>query len=136
VSAYTINPDVGICVEVDLSTDLPDLDKKSAGDIRLGKGPILPRGANINPPLFDLLAATAEKEGIPVQYSGLPRATGTDANVMQISRSGIATALVKIPLRYMHTPVEVISLSDVEHAISLLVKTLEGIRDKSVFIPS
>ena len=132
---YAINPDVGICVEVDSSTDQPDLDMKSAGDIRLGRGPILPRGSNINPQLFDLLASTAEKESIPVQYSGLPRVTKTDANVMQVSRSGIATALVKIPLRYMHSPVEVISLSDVDHAINLLVKTLARIGDKNGFVP-
>lgn len=135
-SAYSINPDVGICVEVDFSTDQPDLDKKSVGDVRLGKGPILPRGANINPVLFDLLSETAEQEGISVQFSGLPKATGTDANVMQISRSGVATALVKIPLRYMHTPVEVLSLSDLENAVKLIVKTLYRIKDRNVFIPS
>jgi endoglucanase len=134
--AYTINPDVGICVEMDSSTDQPDLDKKNAGDIRLGKGPVLLRGANINSSLFDLLDASAELAGIPVQYSGLPSATKTDANVMQISRYGMATAIVKIPLRYMHSPVEVISLSDVDHAINLLVKTLSEIRDNYVFIPT
>jgi endoglucanase len=135
-SAYSINPDLGICVEVDFSTDQPDLDKKSAGDVRLGKGPILPRGANINPALFELLADTAEQEKISVQFTGLPRATGTDANVMQISRSGVATALVKIPLRYMHTPVEVLSLSDLENAVDLIVKALYRITDRKAFIPS
>lgn len=135
-SAYSINPDVGICVEVDFSTDQPDLDKKSAGDVKLGAGPILPRGANINPSLFDILAETAESEGITVQYTGLPRATGTDANVMQISRSGVATALVKIPLRYMHSPVEVLSLSDLENATKLIVSVLARIKDKNIFIPS
>ncbi len=135
-SAYSINPDVGICVEVDFSTDQPDLDKKSAGDVKLGCGPILPRGANINHALFELLAKTAEYEKIPVQFSGLPRATGTDANVMQISRSGVATALVKIPLRYMHTPVEVLSITDLEFAINLIVRTLHQIKERNSFIPS
>ncbi len=135
-SAFSINPDVGICVEVDFSTDQPDLDKKSAGDVKLGGGPILPRGANINPALFDILAQTAESESIPVQFTGLPRATGTDANVMQISRSGVVTALVKIPLRYMHTPVEVLSLSDLENVIKLIVNALTRIKDKNSFIPS
>jgi endoglucanase len=134
-SAYSIDPDVGICVEVDFSTDPPDMDKKSAGDVRLGKGPILPRGANINPALFELLADTAAQEKISVQFTGLPRATGTDANVMQISRSGVATALVKIPLRYMHTPVEVISLSDLDNAVQLIIKALYRITDRKVFIP-
>ncbi len=135
-SSYTVNPDIGICVEVDFATDQPDVEKKHNGDVKLGKGPILPRGANINPVLFDLLAATAEELKIPVQFTGIPRATGTDANVMQISRGGVATALVKIPLRYMHSPVEVLALSDLEHAVKLIVATLAKIKGKSVFIPS
>lgn len=134
-SAYTIRPDVGICVEVDFCTDQPDVEKKHNGEVGLGKGPILPRGANINPALFDLLADTAAKEDIPVQFTGIPRATGTDANVMQISRGGVATALVKIPLRYMHTPVEVVSLSDLEHAVNLLVAVVQRITDREHFIP-
>ena len=85
-SSYWVNPDVGICVEVDFSTDQPDVERKHNGDVALGRGPILPRGANINPALFDLLADTAAREKIPVQFTGIPRATGTDANVMQISR--------------------------------------------------
>jgi len=134
-SCYTVNPDVGICVEVDFSTDQPDVEKKHNGEVALGKGPILTRGANINPPLFDLLVATAEKEKIAVQHTANPRATGTDANVMQISRGGVATALVKIPLRYMHTPVETISLGDLEDAAKLIVAALGRITSKAEFIP-
>ncbi|HJV65854.1 MAG TPA: M42 family metallopeptidase [Geomonas sp.] len=135
-SAYSVNPDVGICVEVDFATDQPDVEKKHNGEVGLGKGPILPRGANINPALFDLLSDTATHENIPVQYTGIARATGTDANVMQISRSGVATALVKLPLRYMHTPVETLSLSDLEAAVKLIVATLARIADKEAFIPA
>lgn len=135
-SAYTVNPDIGICVEVDFATDQPDVERKHNGDVALGKGPILPRGANINPVLFELLADTARREKIPVQFTGIPRATGTDANVMQISRSGVATALVKVPLRYMHTPVEVLDLGDLEKAVRLIVATLGRIGDRSAFIPS
>jgi len=134
-SSYNVNPDVGICVEVDFATDQPDVEKKHNGDVRIGKGPILPRGANINPALFELLASTAEELKIPVQFTGIPRASGTDANVMQISRGGVATALVKIPLRYMHSPVEVLSLGDLENAVKLIVAVLSKIKDKSVFIP-
>jgi putative aminopeptidase FrvX len=135
-SSYSVNPDIGICVEVDFATDQPDVERKHNGEVSLGKGPILPRGANINPALFDLLADTAARENIPVQFTGIPRATGTDANVMQISRGGVATALVKIPLRYMHTPVEVLSLTDLEHAVNLIVALLYRIEDKKVFIPN
>lgn len=134
-SSYAVNPDIGICVEVDFATDQPDVEKKQNGDVALGKGPIVPRGANINPALFDLITDTAEREGIPVQLTGIPRATGTDANVMQISRKGVATALVKIPLRYMHTPVEVLSLSDLENAVRLITATLGRIGPKDNFIP-
>jgi putative aminopeptidase FrvX len=134
-SSYSVNPDVGICVEVDFATDQPDVDKKHNGEVGLGKGPILPRGANINPVLFDLLSDTAVQENIPVQYTGIAKATGTDANVMQISRGGVATALVKLPLRYMHTPVETLSLADLDAAVELIVATLGRISDKEAFIP-
>ncbi len=134
-SCYTINPDVGICVEVDFATDQPDVEKKHNGEVALGKGPILTRGANINPGLFELLNATADKEKIAVQHTANPRATGTDANVMQISRGGVATALVKIPLRYMHTPVETVSLGDMEDAARLIVAALGRISSKEEFIP-
>ena len=134
-SAYTVNPDVGICVEVDFATDQPDVDKKHNGEVGLGKGPILSRGANINHHLFDLLSTTAESKKIAVQYTANPRATGTDANVMQISRNGVATALVKIPLRYMHTPIETVSLSDLENAARLIVAALGKMKGRDEFIP-
>jgi putative aminopeptidase FrvX len=134
-SCYTVNPDVGICVEVDFATDQPDVEKKHNGEVGLGKGPILARGANINPHLFELLSTAAEKEKIAIQHTASPRATGTDANVMQISRGGVATALVKIPLRYMHTPVETVSLGDLENAARLIVAALGRIKSKDEFIP-
>jgi len=134
-SCYTVNPDVGICVEVDFATDQPDVEKKHNGEVGLGKGPILARGANINPHLFDLLSTAADKEKIAIQHTASPRATGTDANVMQISRGGVATALVKIPLRYMHTPVETISLGDLEDAARLIVAALGRMTTKAEFIP-
>ena len=134
-SCYTINPDIGICVEVDFATDQPDVEKKHNGEVALGKGPILARGANINPHLLDLLSKTAEKEKIAIQHTAIPRATGTDANVMQISRGGVATALVKIPLRYMHTPVETLSLADLENAAKLIVAVLARITTKEAFVP-
>jgi endoglucanase len=134
-SAFGIDPDVGLCVEVTFATDHPGVDKKAIGDVQVGKGPVLSRGPNINPRLFELLRATAQEKGIPLQYEAAPRATGTDANVMQLNRSGVATALVEIPLRYMHTPAEVLSLGDVEAAVELLVATLLRIGADSDWIP-
>ena len=134
-SSYSVDPDVGICVEVFFSSDQPDVDKKLNGEISLGKGPVIPRGLNINPFVYNLLTATAGKEEIPIQLISLPRASGTDANVMQISRSGVATALVNLPLRYMHSPVEVVALSDLEQAAKLIVASLGGFVDRDALIP-
>lgn len=134
-SAYGLEPDVGIAVEVTHATDYPDVDKKSIGDIRLGHGPVVTRGANINPKVFDLLVETARREKIPIQIEGYPRGTGTDANVIQLTRRGVATGLVSIPLRYMHTPVEVVSLADLEAAANLITAFVLGLDKKVSFIP-
>jgi endoglucanase len=134
-SAYGIRPDLGIAVEVGFASDYPDADHKHAGEIRLGQGPILARGPNINPVLFELLTATAREEKIPFQVMGIPRATGTDANVMQLARGGVATALVSVPLRYMHTPVEVLDLDDLQHVVQLLAALCARITPGLSFIP-
>lgn len=134
-SAYGVNPDLGIAVEVGFASDYPDADHKHAGEIRLGQGPIIARGPNINPALFELLTATARDEGIPFQVMGIPRASGTDANVMQLSRGGVATALISVPLRYMHTPVEVLDLDDLQRTVQLLAALCARIAPESSFIP-
>ncbi len=134
-SAFGIDPDVGICVEVTFASDHPGVDKKSLGDIQVGRGPVLSRGANINPRVFELLREAAREEGIDIQVEAAPRATGTDANVMQLSRSGVATGLVQVPLRYMHTPSEVLSLSDLEGAVGLLGAFLLKVGPETDWIP-
>ncbi|MEA3464436.1 MAG: M42 family metallopeptidase [Thermodesulfobacteriota bacterium] len=134
-SVYGVNPDVGIAVDVGFTSDFPGVNKKEVGDLGVGKGPIIARGANINPALFQLLIDTAKEENIPYQVVGMPRATGTDANVMQLSRGGVAAALVSVPLRYMHSPVEVLSLEDLEHTIALLSAVIYKINDIKMFIP-
>src|SRR5438874_8743624 len=102
-STHAVRPQVGIAVDVCHATDTPGADKKQIGDVRLGKGPTLFRGANVNPRVFELLQASAKAQEIAVQLRGAPRATGTDANAMQLSREGVATAVVGIPNRYMHS---------------------------------
>ncbi len=121
-SAYGIDPTIGIAVDVCHATDTPGNDKKLLGDTRLGGGPVLYRGPNINPRVYDHLHASAKAKEIGVQLRGVPRATGTDANAIQLSRAGVATGLVGIPNRYMHSPVEVVSLADLEHAAQLLAE--------------
>ncbi|GAB4280798.1 MAG: M42 family metallopeptidase [Coriobacteriia bacterium] len=119
-AAYSLDPEVGIVIEVGHATDYPDMNKRRYGDYKLGAGPIITRGANINPTLFEMLIETAEAEGIPYQLDGCPGRTPTDADSIQVARSGRATALVSVPLRYMHTPTEVISLEDLENTAALI----------------
>jgi tetrahedral aminopeptidase len=121
-STYGIHPSIGIAVDVCHATDTPGNDKKQLGETKLGSGPVLFRGPNINPHVFERLQDAAKVHEIPVQVRGVPRASGTDANVMQISRDGVATGLVGIPNRYMHSPVEVVSLEDLVRAASLLAE--------------
>ncbi len=119
-SSYGIHPQVGIAVDVCHASDTPSSDKKQLGEVKLGKGPALFRGPNINPRVHELLKDLAQKNEVPVQQRGSPRATGTDANAMQLSRDGVATAVLGIPNRYMHSPVEVVSLDDLDNAARLL----------------
>lgn len=135
-SCFGIDPQVGIAVDVTHATDYPDIDKRVNGDVKLTGGPAIARGANINPKLEQLLLQTAKAKRIGCQLEGAPGGTGTDANAMQLSRAGVATALVSIPNRYMHTQVEVVSLSDLETSAKLLAETVAKIDRRTNFIPS
>lgn len=135
VGAYDAAPDVALVIEVGHATDTPGSDGRTQGRMELGKGPVLVRGANVNPILFDLLRDTAEQNNVPCQVVGTPGATGTDARVIQLSRSGVATALVRVPLRYMHSPVEMLALDDLENTVRLLLAALPKIAECQSFIP-
>ncbi|MDZ7619911.1 MAG: M42 family metallopeptidase, partial [Patescibacteria group bacterium] len=134
-SAYGVDPHVGIAVDVTHATDCPTIEKKEEGEVSLGKGPVIARGPNMNPRVVDLLIDCAEAAGIPYQLAAEGRATGTDANAIQVNRAGVATALVSIPNRYMHSPVEMISLDDIDHAANLLARFAERVNEATVFIP-
>jgi len=134
-STYGVDPVVGIALDVSLATDHPGMDKRRTGEQNLGGGPIITRGANINPVVFDELIKAAKRKKIPYQISAESGGTGTDANAMQLTRSGVATGLVGIALRYMHTPVEVISLDDLEYTSELLKEFVFAIDGKTSFIP-
>lgn len=128
VSSYGVNPTFAVAVDVGHATDHPDCDKRKYGATKLGAGPIICRGPNINPIVFNKLVEAAAAESIPYQLEGDPRPTGTDARAIQTTRAGVATGLVSIPLRYMHTPSELADLEDIENCIRLLVaftKTLK-----------
>ena len=135
-SSYRLQPHAGIAVDVGFTSDFPGSEPKQTGDTALGKGPILHVGANINPVLGKFLLDVAKKRRIPWQMQAEPRATGTDANPMQLTRGGCATALISVPNRYTHSPIEVISLKDLDNTVRLLVETITAMPASMDFRPS
>ena len=119
-AAFELRPDLAIAVDVTHATDAPGVDEKELGSSPLGSGPVIGRGSTLSPHVFELLVETAEAEGIEYSVSASGRGTSTDADVLQISRAGIPTGVVSIPLRYMHSPVEMCDLRDVEAVVKLL----------------
>ncbi len=134
-ASFEIDPLVGIATDVCHAMDYPGADKKKVGDIKLGKGPTIVRGANINPKVFSLMVETARSLDIPYQVEAAPGGTGTDANAMQISRAGMATGLIGVPLRYMHTPNEIMSLQDIVHGAQLMAGFVERITPEIDWTP-
>ena len=133
-SAYLLQPDLAIAVDVTHATDVPGVEEKESGSHPLGSGPVIGRGSTLAPKAYELLAEAAESAGIEYTVEASGRWTGTDADAYQISRAGIPTGLVSIPLRYMHSPVETVDLGDVEAAVELLValaSSLDGELDLS-----
>ncbi|MGN6558276.1 MAG: M42 family metallopeptidase [Solirubrobacterales bacterium] len=119
-ASFQLRPDIAIAVDVTHATDAPGVDEKEIGSHPFGSGPAIGRGSTLSPKVFELLVETAEAEGIDYTVSASGRGTSTDADVLQISRAGIPTGVVSIPLRYMHSPVEMVDLGDVEATVQLL----------------
>lgn len=134
-SSFGIDPLVGIAIDVTHASDNPGADAKEIGTVKLGAGPTIARGPNINPQLEKLLVNTAKKKKLPFQTLSASGITGTDANVIQVSRSGVATALIGLPNRYMHTQVELVDLRDLETAAKLIAETALSITTRTNFIP-
>jgi endoglucanase len=133
--SYGLDPDVGIAVDVTHATDHPEVDKKEHGDIKLGAGPVLARGAAINPVVYSRLLAMAKSREIEVQLQALPAMTGTDADAIRMSRAGVATGLVSIPNRYMHTPNQIVSGADLDRAAELIACLLADLSEDDRFVP-
>jgi putative aminopeptidase FrvX len=119
-TAYSLNPDIAVVVDVTFATDSPGAEEKEIGRHKFGSGAVLTRGSTLHPTVFELLHAAGEAEDIPFTVAASARATGTDADAFHISRAGIPSAVVSIPLRYMHSPVEMVQLDDVESAAKLI----------------
>ena len=134
-SAYGVNPDVAVAFDVTHATDYPGIEKSKHGDIVCGGGPVIARGPNINPEVFERLVTAAEAEGLPYQIEAEPSVTGTDARSIQITRAGIPTGLVSVALRYMHTPTEVVCLDDMEATVRLLARFAQDLDKSACFVP-
>jgi putative aminopeptidase FrvX len=128
-SAFEVQPDLAIAVDVTHATDAPGVDEKEVGSHPLGSGPVIGRGSTLSPKMFELLVEAAEDAGIDYSVGASGRGTSTDADVIQISRSGIATGLVSIPLRYMHSPVELVDLGDLEATVELIAAFAARVSD-------
>ncbi|PKN73039.1 MAG: hypothetical protein CVU50_04590 [Candidatus Cloacimonetes bacterium HGW-Cloacimonetes-3] len=133
-SAFRIEPDIAIAVDVTFTSDIPGADKRIYGEVSLGKGPTLSLGAALHPAINNKLIELAKKHDIPVQIEIAPSGTGTDADAIHASRTGTATAVLGIPNRYMHSPNEVVSIGDLDKAVALLTEFVKSVDDKLVLV--
>lgn len=131
--AHRIKPDVAIVTDVTHDTQSPMYDKKNSGDIHCGKGPVIAYGPAVQNNLRDLIIQTAQEKEIPFQRSAVSRATGTDTDAFAYSNAGVASALISLPLKYMHTTVETVHKDDVENVINMIYETVLKIQDKQDF---
>ena len=133
VCASCVNPRAAVVVDVTFATDHPGIEKKHIGDHKLGSGPVLTRGALMSPVMFRLLAECARERGIKYTVHAAGRDTSTNADAIAIAREGVATALVSIPNRYMHSPNEMVSLDDVDHVAELVAEACRAVTRETDF---
>ena len=134
-SAYSLEPDVAVVVDVTFSTDVPDVEKKELGDHKIGGGPVLSRGSAAHERVFEMLAAVADEEGIPHTIQASPKYTRTDADGIFLTRSGVPTGLLSVPNRYMHSPNEVVCLADLMNTARLLAAFIRRLTADTDFTP-
>lgn len=132
-TAYSLRPDVVVVVDVTHATDAPGIDEKENGSHPFGSGPVIERGSTMHPRVFEELAAAADAEQIDHTLSASARFTGTDADAMHVARQGIPTGLISLPLRYMHSPVELVQLSDVMAGAQLIAASAQRLTAETSF---
>jgi endoglucanase len=133
VGAQRVDPAMAIVVDVTFATDHPGVEKKELGDSKLGSGPVLTRGSVISPVAFRVLRDTADSLRIPYTLHAAGRETSTDADAIHLARSGVATALLSVPNRYMHSPNEMVSLMDLDHAATLIAGACRAVTSTTDF---
>lgn len=131
--AERIQPNIAIITDVTHDTTTPMIEKKKQGEVQIGKGPVIAYAPAVQQRLRDLIVTTAEEKNIPFQRAALSRATGTDTDAFAYSNSGVASALISLPLRYMHTTVEMVHKADVENVIRLIYESLLKIKGNETF---
>ena len=129
----TIKPNAAIVTDVTHDTTTPMINQKKEGAVKYGDGPVIAYAPAVQQKLRDLIIDTAEQHKIPFQRSALSRATGTDTDAFAYSNGGVASALISLPLRYMHTTVEMVHRDDVEHVIRLIYESLLNIQSGDRF---
>jgi endoglucanase len=135
-AAFAIGAQSGITVDMGHARDVPGTNPQQYGQLDLGKGPGVARGANTNQAVFSVITAAAAEDGIPYQTTVIPGTSPTDAKALQVNRGGMATGLLEVPLRYMHTPCEVLNLADVRNCANLMAAYCRRIRPDTCFTPS
>lgn len=130
---YSVGPDAALVADVGQATDIPIVSKNRFGDVRLGRGPVIGRGSANHPVLIERLETVAKKRRIPIQFSTDPRGTGTDADAIFLQRGGIPCVSLGLPNRYMHSPVEVIHLGDLERLGKLMAEFCLNVKRGETF---
>ena len=134
-AASKVRPNVAIAVDVTYAQDYPGTDPAESGDVKLGGGPVICNGSMASRKVNALLKSCARENAIPYQVESFPGRTGTDADKMHQAGEGVVTALLSLPLRYMHSPGEVCQISDIEHAVNLLAAFLCAVGEGTDFDP-
>lgn len=132
-AGFSINPDIALVTDVTFTSDVPGIKSRKAGEVKLGGGPVLGKGPKLNPKLRRRIEGIAEKKEISIQP--LSKGTPLDASFIQVARGGVATALVSVPNRHMHTASEVVCLDDVRDIVELFTSFVKTVSDKDYFLP-
>ena len=133
-AAFGLDPDTAVAVDVTHATDTPGVPKNEHGDHSLGSGPVITRATNLSPIVSGGLITAAEEEGIDYTLEAGSRSTSTDADAIQFTRAGVATGLVSVPNRYMHSPNEIVALEDLENCARLIAAYVRGLREDADFV--
>jgi endoglucanase len=133
MASFKLNPKAAIAIDVTHATDIPDIIKEKSGDVQLGEGPVISIGSIVHRKISQMLQKVAEDNRIPLQTTAAACWSGSDADAIFTNRGGIPTGLISVPNRYMHTPVEVIQLDDLENTVKLLIAWCEAMNDEVDF---